>query len=144
MSANESSGERKYIEEGWFKDSSEGVVLLGNRCEACKKVFFPKKYVCPECFDGELREVPLSKKGKLHSYTLSVMGIPGMETPYVVGFIDLPEGIKLFSVIKDCEPWDKVLKIGMEMEMVIGKIRRDESGNEIISYQFRPVHKRTK
>jgi uncharacterized OB-fold protein len=144
MSVNQSNGKRKFIEEGWFKDFAEGTALMGIRCEACKKVFFPKKEVCPECFDGELREVPLSKKGTLHSYTLSVMGIPGMETPYVVGFIDLPEGIKLFSVIKDCEPWDKVLKIGMEMEMVIGKIRGDEFGNEIISYQFKPIHKETR
>jgi benzoylsuccinyl-CoA thiolase BbsA subunit len=137
------SGKGNFIEEGWFKDSAEGVVLVGSRCETCKKVFFPKKEVCPECFSGELKEVSLSKKGKLHSFTLSVIGIPGMETPYVVGFVDLPEGIKLFSVITDCEPWDKVLKIDMEMEMVIGRIRKDEAGNEILSYKFRPINKGT-
>jgi uncharacterized OB-fold protein len=139
MSVNQSNGSQKFIEDGWFKDSVEGIALVGSRCEACKKVFFPKKEVCPRCFDGELKEVPLSKKGKLHSYTLSVMGIPGIETPYVVGFIDLPEGIKLFSVITDCEPWDKVLRIGMEMDMVIGRIRRNEFGDEIVSYKFRPI-----
>jgi uncharacterized OB-fold protein len=134
----------KFIEEGWFKDTDEGIMLMGSRCEACKKVFFPKKEVCPECFDGELIEVPLSKQGRLHSYTLSVMGIPGMETPYAIGFIELPEGIKLFSILTDCKPWDEVLKVDMDMEMVIEKIRQDESGNEIVSYQFRPVNKEIK
>lgn len=146
MSGSQYSGKGTFIEEAWFKDSAEGMVLMGSRCEACKKVFFPKKEVCPNCFDfdGELKEVPLSKRGKLHSYALSVMGPPEMETPYVISFIDLPEGLKLFSVLTDCEPWDEVLQIGMEMEMVIGKIKQDESGTEILSYKFRPIDKEAK
>jgi len=86
----------------------------------------------------------LSKRGRLHTYALSVLGPPEMEKPYVIGFIDLPEGIKLFTVLTDCEPWDEVLKIDMEMEMVIGKIKQDEYGNEIISYKFRPINKEVK
>jgi uncharacterized OB-fold protein len=39
--------------------------------------------------------------------------------PYVIGFIDLPEGIKLFSMLTDCEPAEKTLKIGMEMETIL-------------------------
>jgi len=139
MSSNQHYGKGSFIEERWFRDSPEGMVLVGSRCETCKKTFFPKKLVCPDCFDGELKEVPLSKKGKLHTFALSVMGPTDMEKPYVIGFIDLPEGIKLFSVLTDCEPWDEVLKVNMEMEMVIGKIKEDEYGNDIISYKFRPV-----
>ena len=139
MSGNQYSGKGKLIEERWFKDSPEGMVLMGSRCEKCKKTFFPKKLVCPHCFDGELKEVPLSRKGKLHTYALSVMGPSDMEKPYVIGFIDLPEGIKLFAILTDCEPWDEVLKVNMEMEMVISKIKEDEYGNSIRSYKFRPV-----
>ena len=139
MSGNQYSGKGKLIEERWFKNSTDGVVLVGSRCEECKKTFFPKKLVCPECFNVELKEVPLSKKGKLHSYVLSVMGPSEMEKPYVIGFIDLPEGIKLFSILTDCEPWDHVLKVDMEMEMVIAKIKEDKYGNSIRSYKFRPV-----
>lgn len=139
MSGNQYSGKGKLIEERWFKGSPEGMVLVGSRCETCKKSFFPKKEVCPDCFDGELKEVPLSRKGKLHTYALSVMGPSEMEKPYVIGFIDLPEGIKLFAILTDCEPWDEVLKVNMEMEMVISKIKEDEYGNSIRSYKFRPV-----
>ena len=95
MSEDQHTGEKKFIEEGWFKDSPEGLVLVGSKCDACGKVFFPKKKVCPNCFEGQLREVPLSKRGKLHSYTLSILGPPDMEKPFLCGFIDLPEGIKL-------------------------------------------------
>lgn len=144
MARNKYIGKGKFIELGWFKDSAEGMRLLGSRCEDCGKVFFPKKEVCPNCFDGELKDVPLSKRGKLHTYALSAMGPSGMEKPYVIAFIDLPEGIKLFSVLTDCEPWDEVLKIDMEMEMVIRKIKEDEYGNEIISYKFRPINREAK
>jgi uncharacterized OB-fold protein len=66
------------------------------------------------------------------------MGPSGLPTPYLIGFIDLPEGIKLFSLLTQCDPWDRVLKMGMEMEMVIETIRQDEEGNEIVGYKFRP------
>jgi uncharacterized OB-fold protein len=39
----------------------------------------------------------------------------------------------------DCEPSEDALKIGMDVDLVIGKVREDAEGNEIISYQFRPV-----
>ncbi len=129
----------QYLEEGWYGESADGVVLVGSRCEACQKTFFPKKLVCPSCYDGELKDVPLSKRGRLHTYALSVMGPPDMKKPYVMGFIDLPEGIKLYSLLTDCDPWDEVLKIDMEMEMVIGKIKENDKGNEIMGYTFRPV-----
>jgi len=132
---------KKFIEEAWFNDSPEGVVLMGSRCRDCGKVSFPKKKVCPDCFNGELSEVPLSKKGRLHSYALSLMGPPGVEAPYVMAFIDLPEKIKLYSILTDCEPRDEILKIGMEMEMVIEKIGQDPEGNEIMGYKFKPVKK---
>ena len=141
--SGESRNNKKFIEQSWFRQSETGVALMGTRCKACMKVFFPKKEVCPNCFDGELEEVPLSKSGILHSFALSVMGPPDIEKPYVVGFIDLPENIKLFSILTECDPWDKVLKIGMEMEMVIEKIKQDQDGNDILGYKFRPAIKET-
>jgi uncharacterized OB-fold protein len=129
----------KFIEEGWFCDFGQGAALTGGRCPACGKIYFPPKQVCPGCFEGEQQKVPLSRKGKLHTFARSHMGPPGLPTPYVIGFIELPEGIKLFSLLSQCEPCEKVLKIGMEMEMTIEPIRRDEKGNEIIGYKFHPV-----
>ncbi len=141
---NDQAGAEVFLEKVWFGKSDEGPVLVGTKCDACDKVFFPKKLVCPDCFGDALRTVPLSKKGTLHTFSLSVMGPPEIEKPYLIGFIDLPEKIKLFSLITDCEPWDKTLKVGMEMEMVIEKIKKDEAGNDIVGYKFRPVKRRKK
>jgi benzoylsuccinyl-CoA thiolase BbsA subunit len=81
---------------------------------------------------------PMSRKGTLHTFARSHMGPSGLPTPYTIGFIELPEGIKLFSLLTQCDPWDKVLSVGMAMEMVIETIREDEEGNGIVGYKFRP------
>jgi uncharacterized OB-fold protein len=139
MPSSANVGGKRYIEPGWFMEGPEGVALIGSRCEACGRVSFPKKRVCPNCYEGELKEIPLSRRGRLHSYALSVMGPADMEKPYVMGLVDLPEGIRLYSMLTNCEPWEKVLRIDMEMEMVMGKIKEDSLGNEVISYKFQPV-----
>jgi uncharacterized OB-fold protein len=139
MSEPHNSRKTKFIEKEWFSEGKEGPALVASKCDACGNVFFPKKKVCPECFDGNLNEIPLSKKGKLHTYSLAAMGPADLGKPYVMGFIDLPEGIKLYSLIVDCEPWQEVLKIGMDMELVIGKIKTDQNGNDIKGYMFRPA-----
>lgn len=129
----------KFIDESWFKKTPDGIRLIGTKCLSCEKTFFPKKKICPECFEENLIDVILSNRGKLHAYTKSFMGPPSLENPYVQAYLDLPEGIKLFTILKDCEPLDEKLKIGMDMEMVIDKIGVDNAGDEIIAYKFRPV-----
>jgi len=129
---------RRFIDEGWFHDFGQGMSLTGGRCPACGQTYFPTKPVCPSCFNAEQQKIPLSGKGTLHTFARSHMGPSGIPTPFTIGFIDLREGIKLFSLLTQCEPWDKVLAVGMEMEMVIEPIRQDEEGNEIVGYKFRP------
>lgn len=126
------------FEQSWFNHTEHGVFLCGSKCQTCGKTFFPKKKVCPNCFDGQLTDVSLSRKGKLHSFAISHLGIPEIDVPYAMGFIELPEKIKLFSILTDCEPWNEKLKIDMEMEMIMGVIRHN-LGQNIISYKFKPV-----
>ena len=141
MVSDQHDKERQFLEPGWFGKIGDELFLMGTRCKACSKISFPKKPVCPVCFEDRLEVVPLSKTGTLHTYAHSLMGPKEMEKPFVMGFIDLPEGIKLYSIITDCDPWDEVLKIGMQMEMVFGKVQTDANGSEIYSYQFRPCSK---
>ena len=142
MTDNSDKENTMYIEKEWFAEGNDGPALVASKCDACEGVFFPQKKVCPECFDGKLNQVFLSKKGKLHTYSYSVLGPADLGKPYVMGFIDLPEGIRLYSLIVDCEPWEENLKIGMDMEMIIGKIKSDQNGNDLIGYMFKPARLR--
>ncbi len=54
-----------------------------------------------------------------------------------MGYIDLPEGLMIFAQLAQWN--EKELKIGMEMEMVVEKLKTDKEGNEIYSYKFRPA-----
>jgi uncharacterized OB-fold protein len=63
----------------------------------------------------------------------------GFEAPYIQGFVDLPEGIRILTQLTDCELSKDALEIGMEVELVIGRIRTNEEGDEVIGYKFRPV-----
>jgi hypothetical protein len=52
--------------------------------------------------------------------------------------VDLPEGVRLFTLLTDCEPFEEKLKLDMEVEMVIEKVMTNDFGEEIYAYKFRP------
>lgn len=110
--------------------------MSGNRCKSCDQIFFPKISYCPNCFSEEFEEACLSKKGRLYTFTISHMPVDHFNPPHVIGYIELPEGIRIFAPISDWE--GKVLKVGMEMEMVIDRLWENDE-NEVIGYKFKPI-----
>lgn len=118
----------------------EQPYLIGSRCGDCGHVAFPPREVCPACLnDGNIRQVPLSRKGQIDTYTVSRVAPPGFEAPYIQAFVRLPEGPRIFTLITDCPPVEGALEIGQEVELVVERLSRDEQGNELIGYKFRPV-----
>ena len=122
--------------EGIFEEDALGGRLLGNKCKSCGKIYFPKAQFCFDCFDKGMEEVGLSRRGKLYSYTIGRMASTHFQPPYAVGLIDLPEGVRVFAPLIMTE--DKTYTIGMEMELVIEELWR-ENHNQIIGYKFKPV-----
>ncbi len=123
------------LKQGLF-DEKEGGRLIGNRCSSCERVYFPKARFCFNCFGKDMEDIILSRRGKLYSYTIGRMSSTHFQPPYVVGLIDLPEGVRVFAPLKVQE--DQPLKIGMEMEVVIDVLWQEE-GKSIIGYKFKPV-----
>lgn len=122
-----------------FTNTGSGLALVAQKCADCGKVSFPRKRVCPACFGERLADHALSATGTLHTYTCTYVGAPHLPSPYVIGFVDLPEGIRLLSLIVDCDPWDEVLQVGMPMAMTIGPLMRDEGGEMLHTYKFKPM-----
>ncbi|MFI1567716.1 Zn-ribbon domain-containing OB-fold protein [Streptomyces sp. NPDC020490] len=121
---------------GWFAGDGDGFRLLGTRCAVCASVFFPREDVhCrnPDCAGGELLEVPLSRLGRVWSYTDSRYRPP---SPYVTD-PELPwEPCTLIAVELEAErivvlgqaaPGVTVagLTVGMEVEAVPGVLGED-------------------
>ncbi|MDH5696675.1 MAG: Zn-ribbon domain-containing OB-fold protein [Dehalococcoidia bacterium] len=114
--------------------------MMGSRCNSCSEVFFPKQNICPNCSKEDMEELILSRRGQLYSYTVvrqRPSDYKGVNVPYALGQIELPERVRVTSLLVGCD-FDK-LKVGMQMEMVIEKLYEDEEGNDVMAYMFKPV-----
>lgn len=123
--------------EGTFLDNpEEGAILLANKCKSCGQIFFPKAVFCLTCYNEDMEELKLSRRGKLYSYTIGRMPSIHFEPPYAIGYVDLPEGVRIFTPLKMIG--DKPFSIDMEMEVVIEKLWQ-EGDTEVIGYKFKPI-----
>ncbi|MBW1682725.1 MAG: OB-fold domain-containing protein [Deltaproteobacteria bacterium] len=133
------------VREGlWSDPSADGgeAQLIGSHCLTCGELFFPRQDsgLCSYCQSKDLEDIRLSSKGKIYSYTVVMQRPPvyyKAEVPYAIGFVELPEGIRVETLFTGCDL--EKLHVGMDVEMVIEKLHEDDEGNEIVAYKFRPV-----
>ena len=114
--------------------------LLGNLCTKCGKVFFPARTLCPDCFeDGEMVPRELSGPGRIYSSTLVRIPAPvGIPAPYAYGYVELEEsGVRVFALFTGAAPeW---FRPGRKVNPVVGKVRLEKDGREVIGYKFEPA-----
>jgi uncharacterized OB-fold protein len=131
------------VQEGLFHQPvspGEKPYLIGGKCKTCGYVSFPRLLVCPRCVKKDtMEEMHISGKGKIDKFSVCNAALPGLKAPSIQAYINLEEGASIWSLITGVEPSDENLKIGMEVELVIAKLKEDAAGNEIMSYQFKPV-----
>jgi uncharacterized OB-fold protein len=124
------------LQEGLFEESSGGPALIGSQCGSCGQVLFPPKPLCLNCFSIDVEPIRLNRDGKLYTYTTVYMASEHFPPPYAAGWIELPEGIRIFSQIRGWQ--EHPLKIGMDMRMYLETLWQDDD-REVIGYVFRPV-----
>ncbi len=102
-----------------FVDTPEGGTLAGLRCHACGRVSFPARAHCPHCLEEtRVERTPLSRRGRLFALTTAEVGVPSIETPYSFGFVDLPEGVRVFALLGPNAASPELTE-GAEMEIVV-------------------------
>lgn len=111
--------------------------LAGTRCRNCGAHFFPRRTVCAKCLSTETEVVPLSTRGKLYTYTVVHQSTPEFRTPYILGYVDLPEGVRVLAPLADLEV-DRV-RIGMPLELWVEPVRTDAEGRSVIGYRLHAV-----
>jgi benzoylsuccinyl-CoA thiolase BbsA subunit len=110
--------------------------LKGYKCKKCGELDFPKTVPCPKCWGKEFDMVPLSRRGKIYSVSDIHIGQPGMAVPYVFGYVDLPEDIRIFAQM---EGPVGTFRCDDEVELVAGNIKNNRDGLPITSYKFKKV-----
>ena len=118
----------------WVEEAGK-VFLIGSRCPKCGKQTFPRRTVCDGCgTSGEQESVRLPNTGTLYSYSEIHVAPKVFATPYVIGYVDLPGDVRVFGQV---EHPAAELKPDEPVEVVLGAIRKLDSGQPVISYKFR-------
>lgn len=114
--------------------------LWANRCTNCEKTFFPKRSLCPSCFDkGRLEDVTLDRHGVIYAVTTVHVPSPsGIKAPYVYGYVDIPaNGLRVFALFSGDDL--AAFVPGREVAPVLEPIKVEKDGTAIIGYKYRLI-----
>ena len=140
------SKKRTLAAPGWFTE--EPPTLLGARCTACGAVFFPpNQQFCrnPACANDAFEPAPLSRSGRLWSYTTNNYAPPAPFVapaspfePFAVAAVELAaeQMVVLGQVPREVSVAQ--LRVGMPMELLADTLFCDAE-NEYIVWKWRPA-----
>ena len=135
------------IREDILTLGDEGPRLHGMRCRDCDNHVFPFQKGCPRCTGVDIERVELGTRGRLWAWT--VQGFPPKAPPYLgetdpekfrpygVGYVELPNQLKVESRLTEADP--EKLVIGMEMELTTELLGTNDDGDEVFTFAFTPV-----
>lgn len=133
--------------EGWFTLDRNSPHLLGSQCAQCQTYYFPKiAGFCknPACDSEQFEEVPLSRRGKIWSFTSAEYQPPApfvASDPYVpfsLAAVELEKEkmIVLGQVVTGVNVSD--LSVGMDVELVLETLSVDD-GVEKLTWKWKPL-----
>jgi uncharacterized OB-fold protein len=133
--------------DGWFTLDDAAPALLGSRCASCGTYAFPKEsFHCrnPHCAGTDFEEVPLSRRGRLWSYTDNRYPppkpyvAPDPFVPYAIAAVELErEKMVVLGQVVAGVGCDR-LEAGMQMELVLDTLYRDGE-QDVVTWKWRPV-----
>jgi uncharacterized OB-fold protein len=92
--------------------------LVIQQCLDCQRHVFHPRPTCPHCGAHDLKWVPVSGHGTVHTFTVARRPThPAFadRVPYVIAIVELDEGPRLNTNIVDCAPED--VHIDMRVEV---------------------------
>ncbi|MEV0378415.1 bifunctional MaoC family dehydratase N-terminal/OB-fold nucleic acid binding domain-containing protein [Nonomuraea sp. NPDC050643] len=100
----------------FFWEGVEQGELRIQSCADCGELRHPPGPLCPRCRSANRAHTVASGEGTLFSYVVHHHPpVPGRETPFVVGVVELPEGVRIVGNIVDCPPEE--VGIGMALRV---------------------------
>jgi uncharacterized OB-fold protein len=121
-----SSATARPVCDGLFVDAGGEARLIGSECERCGVITFPRQGSCPRCTSTDVRERLLHRRGTLWSWTIQcfppksppyAVADPEAFEPYGVGYIELPDEVRVEARLTVADP--AALRIGMLMELTL-------------------------
>jgi uncharacterized OB-fold protein len=118
-----------------FWQAAKRHELVMPRCTTCAHIFFYPRSECPRCFSTALEWVPVSGRGRLHSFTIVYQPANAAfreEAPHVYAVVQLDEGPRLVSNVVECDP--EAVSVDMPLVAVF-----DEVTPEWTLVKFKPA-----
>jgi len=81
----------------WFEATARGELMV-RHCEACDKVHFPPRPICPYCFSDRTAFRKCAGLGTIYSFST----LRRVEVPYCIAYVTLDEGPTIMTNIVDC------------------------------------------
>jgi uncharacterized OB-fold protein len=103
-----------------FWDGAKEHRLLIQQCEDCHTHYFYPRPLCPSCLSRRVRWIEASGRGRLHTFVINhrpPRGFP-VQSPFVIGIVELEEGPRMMSHIVDVQPEPSALRCDMPLEVV--------------------------
>ena len=111
--------------------------LVGTICDDCGAKAFPPAEVCCECMSERMSELELSTRGNLYAFSVVHVAPAGWKVPYIAGYVDLPEGVRVFGHVVNADP--ERLRMDTPVALTTAVLGCDEAGLSIESYAFEPA-----
>ena len=102
-------------------NSGESKNLTGSLCKDCGVKLFPPTEICPECLSEKMGPLHISIIGKLYCYTKVHVAPSSWLAPYLIGYVDMPEGVRIFGKIEI----DREKDLRIDMPVVVNFAESD-------------------
>lgn len=105
----------------YWRAAKEGRLVL-QHCSACEAFTHFPADACAGCGrNDQLGWLEVSGQGRIYTFSVIHRGaVPGFAVPYVIAWVDLAEGPRVFGNVLGCRPED--VHIGMPVEMVLDEV----------------------
>ncbi len=124
------------LRPGLYRLAESGPVLVGGRCNGCGALSFPRTTTCFECGSENIDAVDVGGEGTLFCETTVQMKTDRYAAGYVVGYVSMPNGLRVFGQFR--KPESHEFRVGDPMKVEIATLWH-EGADEVVCYRFAPT-----
>ena len=123
----------------WTAVDTNTAQLTAYRCTKCATHFLPRVMTCTTCGGTTFDRAPLAPFGTLYTYTIVHNAGGVWPAVYAVGYVDFPEGARVFGQLRETAP--EALAVGARVGIEPAVIYQRKDGTPVTSFRFHLVDK---
>ena len=105
----------------FWEGTAAGELRL-QRCDQCRRAYFPPRPFCPKCASADIEVFAASGNAILWSYVINHRPRPDMgNEPYAIALVKLEEGPVMMTNIVECPQTPEALPLDMPLMVTFAK-----------------------